>query len=229
MKHSITLASRPEQAQCPIPVIMLIDDDQAVLNAVERDVRAKFGHDYRIVKANSGATALDFLKKLQQRNEIVALFLTDQRMPQMTGLQFLEQARELFPEAKRVLLTAYADTEAAIASINKLQLDYYLLKPWDPPEDHLYPVLVDMLEDWRSNVRLPFEGIRVAGTFWSPRSHEVKDFLARHQIAYQWLDVDSDAQTRSAGGGACQWQPQAAGDLLPRRHRAGGAGDPDAG
>ena len=181
----------------PNPVIMLIDDDQAVLNAVERDVRAKFGHEYRIVKANSGAAALEFLVKLQERNEIVALFLTDQSMPQMTGLQFLEKARALFPEAKRLLLTAYADTEAAIASINKLQLDYYLLKPWDPPEDHLYPVLVDMLEDWRSSVRLPFEGIRVAGTLWSPKSHEVKDFLSRHQIAYQWLDVDSDAQARA--------------------------------
>ncbi len=181
----------------PNPVIMLIDDDQAVLNAVERDVRAKFGHEYRIVKANSGAAALEFLVKLQERNEIVALFLTDQRMPQMTGLQFLERARALFPEAKRLLLTAYADTEAAIASINKLQLDYYLLKPWDSPEDHLYPVLVDMLEDWRSSVRLPFEGIRVAGTLWSPKSHEVKDFLSRHQIAYQWLDVDSDTQARA--------------------------------
>ena len=181
----------------PNPVIMLIDDDQAVLNAVERDVRAKFGHEYRIVKAASGATALDLLGKLQQRNEIVALFLTDQRMPNMTGLQFLEQAREIYPEAKRVLLTAYADTEAAIASINKLQLDYYLLKPWDPPEDHLYPVLIDLLDDWRSSVRLPFEGIRVAGTLWSPKSHEIKDFLARHQIAYQWLDVDLDAKTRA--------------------------------
>lgn len=181
----------------PNPVIMLIDDDQAVLNAVERDVRAKFGHEYRIVKANSGAAALEFLVKLQERNEIVALFLTDQRMPQMTGLQFLEKARALFPEAKRLLLTAYADTEAAIASINKLQLDYYLLKPWDPPEDHLYPVLEDMLEDWRSSVRLPFEGIRVAGTLWSPKSHEVKDFLSRHQIPYQWLDVDSDTQARA--------------------------------
>ena len=181
----------------PHPVIMLIDDDQAVLNAVERDVRAKFGHEYRIVKAASGATALELLARLQQRDEIVALFLVDQRMPHMTGLQFLEQARELYPEAKRVLLTAYADTEAAIASINKLQLDYYLLKPWDPPEDHLYPVLTDLLDDWRSNVKLPYEGIRVAGTLWSPRSHDVKDFLARHQIAYQWLDVDTDAKTRA--------------------------------
>ncbi len=178
------------------PVIMVVDDDQAVLNAVERDVRARFGKDYRVVKANSGATALELLKKLQQRNEAAALLLTDQRMPQMTGLEFLEQARGLYPEAKRVLLTAYADTEVAIASINKLQLDYYLMKPWDPPEDHLYPVLADLLDDWRSNVRLPYEGIRVAGTLWSPRSHDVKDFLARHQIAYQWLDVDADAKAR---------------------------------
>jgi len=181
----------------PNPVIMLVDDDQSVLDAVDRDIRLKFGQDYRILKATSGAAALELLKKLQQRNEVAALFLTDQRMPQMTGVEFLEQARPLFPDAKRVLLTAYADTEAAIASINKLQLDYYLMKPWDPPEDHLYPILQDMLEDWRSNVRLPFEGIRVAGTLWSPRSHEVKDFLARHQIAYQWLDVDLDAHSRS--------------------------------
>src|SRR5512143_4318309 len=152
----------------PNPVIMVVDDDAAVLNAVERDVRAKFGQEYRIVKANSGVAALEFLRRLHERNEIVALFLTDQRMPQMTGLQFLEQAREIFPEAKRVLLTAYADTEAAIASINKLQLDYYLLKPWDPPEDHLYPILIDMLDDWRSGAHLPYDGIRVAGTLWSP-------------------------------------------------------------
>src|SRR5512135_296209 len=181
----------------PHPVIMVVDDDQAVLNAIERDVRSQFGHDYRVVKAASGATALELLRKLQQRNETAALFLTDQRMPQMTGPQFLEQARELFPDAKRVLLTAYADTEVAIASINKLLLDYYLLKPWDPPEDHLYPILTDMLEDWRSSARLPYEGIRVAGTLWSPHSHDVKDFLARHQIPYQWLDVDSDAKTRA--------------------------------
>ncbi len=180
------------------PVIMVVDDDSAVLNAVERDVRARFGKDYRVVKAASGASALELLKKLQQRNETAALLLTDQRMPEMTGLEFLEQARELFPEAKRVLLTAYADTEVAIASINKLQLDYYLMKPWDPPEDHLYPVVEDLLDDWRSSVRLPYEGIRVAGTLWSPKSHDVKDFLARHQIGYQWLDVDKDEKARIA-------------------------------
>ena len=115
----------------------------------------------------------------------------------MTGIQFLEQARPLFPEAKRVLLTAYADTEVAISSINKLLLDYYLMKPWDPPEDHLYPVLTELLEDWRAGARPPFEGLRVAGTLWSPQSHEVKDFLARHQVAYQWLDVDKDPKARA--------------------------------
>jgi thioredoxin reductase (NADPH) len=180
-----------------LPVIMVVDDDQAVLNAVERDIRAKFGREYRVTKANSGAAALDFLKQLQQRNETVALFLSDQRMPQMTGIQFLEQAREIFPDARKVLLTAYADTEVAVASINTLQLDYYLMKPWDPPEDHLYPVMTDLLEEWRAGFRPPFEGIRVAGTLWSPRSHEVKDFLARHQIAYQWLDIEKDVKARA--------------------------------
>ncbi len=179
------------------PAIIAIDDDTAVLNAIERDLRKKFGCEYRVVKASSGAGGLDVIRQLQARNETVALFLTDQRMPQMTGLQFLEAAREIYPEAKRVLLTAYADTEVAIASINKLLLDYYLLKPWDPPDDNLYPVLEDLLEDWHANAKLPFEGIRVAGALWSPSSHEVKDFFARHQIAYQWLDVDQDTEARS--------------------------------
>ncbi len=181
-----------------LPVIIVVDDEQVVLNAVERDLRAKYGRDYRIAKANSGAAALDFLTKLQQRNEIGALFLTDQRMPEMTGLQFLEAARKIFPEAKRVLLTAYADSQVAIDSINSLQLDYYLMKPWDPPEDNLYPVITDLLEDWKAGATLPFEGIRVAGALWSPQSHEVKDFLARHQMPYRWLDVDADPKARAA-------------------------------
>lgn len=180
-----------------LPVVIVVDDEQVVLNAVERDLRAKYGRDYRIAKANSGAAALDFLAKLQQRNEIAALFLTDQRMPEMTGVQFLEEARKIFPEAKRVLLTAYADTQVAIDSINSLQLDYYLMKPWDPPEDNLYPVITDLLEDWRAGATLPFDGMRVAGALWSPESHDVKDFLARHQIPYQWLDVDADPKTRA--------------------------------
>lgn len=178
------------------PTILMIDDDAGVLNAVERDLRKKFGREYRLIKAASGASALETILELQKRNEAVALFLTDQRMPQMTGLQFLEQAREIYPEAKRVLLTAYADTDVAISSINKLVLDYYLMKPWDPPEDNLYPVVEDLLADWRASVKLPFEGIRVAGALWSPRSHEVKDFFARHQIAYQWLDVEHDQKVR---------------------------------
>lgn len=186
------------------PVILALDDDRAVLNAVERDLRQKYGRDYRILKADSGATALEALKQLQQRAESVALFVVDQRMPQMTGVQFLQQARPLYPEAKKVLLTAYADTEAAIQSINQVGLDYYLLKPWDPPADNLYPVLDDLLEDWKANVRLPFEGIRVAGALWSPQSHEVKDFLARHQIPYQWLDVDEDANARALAEAQCQ-------------------------
>lgn len=180
-----------------LPVIIVVDDEQVVLNAVERDLRAKYGRDYRVAKANSGVSALDFLAKLQQRNEVAALFLSDQRMPEMTGLQFLDQARKVFPEAKRVLLTAYADTQVAIDSINSLQLDYYLMKPWDPPEDNLYPVIDDLLEDWKAGATLPFDGIRVAGALWSPQSHEVKDFLARHQLPYRWLDVDGDAKTRA--------------------------------
>ncbi len=179
------------------PVILAIDDDRAVLNAVDRDLRQRYGRDYRILKADSGAAGLDALKQLQQRGEMVALFLVDQRMPQMTGIQFLEQARAICPEAKKVLLTAYADTEAAISSINRVALDYYLMKPWDPPQDHLYPVLDDLLDEWKANVRMPFEGIRVVGALWSPSSHEVKDFLARHLISYQFLDIEKDAQART--------------------------------
>ncbi len=186
----------------PKPAIVIVDDDAAVLNAVERDLRPRYGKDYRVIKADSGASALDAVQRLQQRNEIVALFLVDQRMPQMSGTEFLERAREIFPEAKKVLLTAYADTEAAISSINKVALDYYLLKPWDPPEDRLYPVLDDLLEEWRANVRLPYEGIRVAGTLWSLKSHEAKDFLARYQIPYQWLDVEADSKAHALVEGA---------------------------
>jgi len=178
------------------PVLFTIDDDPAVLNAVERDLRKQFGRDYRILKADSGAAALESLKQLQQRSEAVALFLADQRMPQMTGVQFLEQARALYPDAKRVLLTAYADTEAAINAINRVALDYYLMKPWDPPEERLYPVLQDLLDDWLAAFRPPFEGIRVIGHRWSPAAHHIKDFLARNQIPYQWLDIETDDQAR---------------------------------
>jgi thioredoxin reductase (NADPH) len=175
------------------PVIFSLDDDPAVLSSVERDLRTHYGQDYRIVPINTGQAALDYLKKLEQRNETVALFLVDQRMPEMSGTEFLLDAMQVYPQAKRVLLTAYADTQAAIESINEVGLDYYLMKPWHPPEERLYPILDELLSDWKVHVRLPYEGIRVAGTLWSLSSHEVKDFLTRHQIPYQWLDIEKDS------------------------------------
>ena len=179
------------------PVILTVDDDQAVLNSVERDLRAQYGQNYRILPLNDGKIALDYLKKLEQRNETVALFLVDQRMPEMSGTEFLQEAMQSYPQAKRVLLTAYADTQAAIDSINEVGLDYYLMKPWHPPEERLYPILDELLEDWKIHVRLPYEGIRVAGTLWSLSSHQVKDFLTRHQIPYQWLDIEKDSNARN--------------------------------
>lgn len=186
------------------PVILVIDDDRAVLNAVDRDLRQKYGQEYRIIKADSGSSGLQALGQLQQRADRVALFLTDQRMPEMTGVQFLEEARSIYPDAKKVLLTAYADTDAAINAINRVGLDFYLMKPWDPPEDHLYPVLDDLLDDWKTNARMPYEGIRIAGALWSPESHAAKDFFARHLIPYRFLDVERDAEARAAVEAACQ-------------------------
>ncbi len=180
----------------PKPVILSLDDDPSVLNSVERDLRARYGPDYRILPMGEGKAALEYLKKMEQRNETAALFLVDQRMPEMSGTEFLAEAIKIHPQAKRVLLTAYADTQAAIASINEVGLDYYLMKPWHPPEEKLYPILDELLEDWRIHVRLPYEGIRVAGTLWSLSSHEAKDFLTRHQIPYQWLDIEKDASAR---------------------------------
>ena len=180
----------------PKPVIFSIDDDPSVLNSVERDLRARYGKDYRILSIDSGSAALEYLQKLEQRNETVALFLVDQRMPGMSGTEFLEETLQTHPQAKRVLLTAYADTQAAIESINEVGLDYYLMKPWHPPEERLYPILDELLADWKVHVRLPYEGIRVAGTLWSLSSHEVKDFLTRHQIPYQWLDIEKDSNAR---------------------------------
>jgi thioredoxin reductase (NADPH) len=178
------------------PAILAVDDELEVLNAVERDLRKRFGADYRILKAGSGAVALDAVRQLKQRNAPVALFLVDARMPQMSGTEFLIQARQFYPDARKVLLTAYADTDVAIAGINQVQLDHYLMKPWDPPAERLYPVLDDLLGDWSASFRPPFDGIRVAGSLWSPRSHEVKDFLSRSLTPYQWIDVENDAATR---------------------------------
>jgi thioredoxin reductase (NADPH) len=176
--------------------IVAVDDDRVVLSSVERDLRQKYGRDYRILRADSGISALEALRQLLQRGESVALFVADQRMPEMSGVQFLEEATTLFPEARKVLLTAYADTEAAINAINKVGLDYYLMKPWSPPEENFYPVLDGLLEEWRANVRLPYEGIRVVGALWSPACHEMKDFLRRNSIPYQWLDIEREPEAR---------------------------------
>jgi thioredoxin reductase (NADPH) len=181
----------------PTPAIMILDDEPQVLNAVERDLRQHYRSDYRIVKSTNGKDALEALKKLKERNTPVALFLVDQRMPVMSGTEFIADAGKLYPLARKVLLTAYADTQAAIASINDIGLDYYLMKPWDPPEQNLYPVLDDLLSDWSATVPLPYDGIRVAGTLWSANSHTVKDFLARNQIPYQWLDIDLDTEAKN--------------------------------
>jgi thioredoxin reductase (NADPH) len=178
------------------PVIISVDDDPAVLGAIVRDLRRRYAERYRILRADSGAQALEALKELRQRNETVALFLVDQRMPQMSGVEFLAEAIPLFPEAKRALLTAYADTDAAIQAINSAAINYYLLKPWDPPEQALYPVLDDLLDDWQANYRPPFEGIRVVGHRWSPEAHALKDFLARNHVPYLYLDIERDAAAK---------------------------------
>lgn len=176
------------------PVILTVDDDTQVRNAIERDLRLEYRPDYRIVKTASGHEALETVARLKQRDDAVALFVADQRMPEMTGVEFLEKAITFYPAAKRVLLTAYADTEVAIKAINDVQIDYYLLKPWDPPEEKLYPVLSDLLDDWQGSYRPRFEGIRVVGNQWAPASHQVKDFLARNNIPYLWLDPEMSTE-----------------------------------
>jgi len=184
----------------PKPVLFTVDDDPEVLRAIERDLRSHYADRYRIMRANSAATALSTLKELKARNNPVALLLADQRMPQMDGVGFLSQAMDLHPDAKRALLTAYADTTAAIDAINEARIHYYLMKPWDPPEEKLYPVLDDLLGDWTSSYRAPYEGIRVLGTRWSTRSYELRDFLARNQVPYQWIDIEiaqSDPEVHS--------------------------------
>jgi thioredoxin reductase (NADPH) len=178
------------------PVLLAVDDDPEVLGAVERDLRSHYRSDYRILKASSGAEALEAARQLKQRGTPVALFLVDERMPGMTGTEFLREVIKIHPDARKVLLTAYADTQAAISGINDVGLDHYLLKPWDPPTDRLYPVLDDLLSDWTAHVRLPYEGIRIAGARSSPRSFAVKEFLSGNQIPYQWIDVDQDSPTR---------------------------------
>ena len=176
------------------PIILAVDDDAQVLAAITRDLRQEFRQDYRIVPVNSGPEALATLDALRTRAEPLALVLADQRMPEVEGVEVLAHARALFPDAKRVLLTAYADTTAAIRAINSAQLDYYLLKPWDPPEQLLYPTLHDLLASWQATYRPQFDGLRLIGFQWSPRSHELKDFLSGYMVGYQWLDFEKDAE-----------------------------------
>jgi thioredoxin reductase (NADPH) len=175
------------------PILLSVDDDSDVLRAIERDLRSKYGAGYRVLASDSPEQALDLLKQLKVRNDSVALLLADQRMPKMDGVGFLREAMHIFPEAKRALLTAYADTNAAIGAINQANINYFFMKPWDPPEEHLYPQLDDLLDDWQASYRPSFEGIRVLGTRWSPRSYELRDFLARNHVPYQWIDVEHSA------------------------------------
>jgi len=181
------------------PILLSVDDDPDVLRAIERDLRTQYGAEYRVIGSESPEKALDILKQLKVRNDSVALMLADQRMPRMNGVEFLQEGMQLFPEAKRALLTAYADTTAAISAINEANINYFFMKPWDPPEDHLYPQLDDLLDDWRASYRPAFEGIRLLGTRWSPRSYELRDFLARNHVPYQWIDVElsvNDPETK---------------------------------
>ena len=184
------------------PVLLTVDDDPEVLNAIERDLRVHFRTLYRVIKASSGAEALDTVQELKKRGAQVALFLVDERMPNMSGTEFLAEAMRIYPGARRVLLTAYADTDVAIKAINKIGLDHHLLKPWEPPSVRLYPVLEDLLSEWFARARPAFDGIRVAGHSLSPASFEVKDFLAANQVPYQWLDMEDEDTVRELLSGA---------------------------
>jgi thioredoxin reductase (NADPH) len=185
-----------EQSHQRRPAIVAVDDEPAVLAAVSRDLRRGFGERYRVMRAGSGAEGLELLKQVRARGEQVALLVADQRMPGLSGTDYLVQARELVPEAKRVLLTAYADTEAAIQAINEVALDYYLLKPWDPPEEQLFPVVEDLLTTWEAGAALESGGVRVIGHRFSKDSHDVRDFLARNRVPARWLDVERDGEAR---------------------------------
>jgi thioredoxin reductase (NADPH) len=189
-------AGRDGQGEHRRPSIVAVDDEPAVLAAVARDLRRGFGERYRVMRAASGAEGLDLLKQVRARGDQVALLIADQRMPGLSGTDYLVQARELVPEAKRVLLTAYADTEAAIQAINEVSLDYYLLKPWDPPEEQLFPVLEDLLTTWEAGAALESGGVRVVGHRFSKQTHDVRDFLARNRVPARWLDVERDAEAR---------------------------------
>jgi thioredoxin reductase (NADPH) len=179
-----------------LPYIILVDDDIQVLRAIQRDIRNKYREEYRIAATESANEALELIKELKLKNEAIALFISDQRMPEMEGIEFLLKAREIYPDSKQVMLTAYSDIEAAIRAINNVKLDYYLLKPWDPPEEKLYPVINDLLDDWHALYKPDHEGLRIIGFQWSPKSHKLKEFLSGNLVPFQWIDaeVDSDAE-----------------------------------
>lgn len=179
------------------PIILTLDDEPQVLIAIERDLKRQYGKRFRIIGSGSGVKALELVQKLKAQNEVLALAIADQRMPGMTGVEFLQKVTGLFPDAKRVLLSNFADREAIMMSINKVRIDYYLDKPWDPPEVNLYPPLNDLLDDWWACFKPPFEGIKVIGPKWSPRSHEITDFLARNGIMFQAVDMEADSEARS--------------------------------
>ncbi|MCU1234708.1 MAG: response regulator receiver modulated FAD-dependent pyridine nucleotide-disulfide oxidoreductase, partial [Candidatus Solibacter sp.] len=183
------------------PVLLAVDDDSDVLKSIENDLRKHYAKKFRILSAGSAQSAIELVDRLQQRNEAIALFLADYRMPQMNGIEFLAEAMKRYPDAKRVLLTAYADTGAALRAINDIHLNHYLLKPWHPPEQNLFPVLDDLLEDWLAGYFPPFEGMRVLGPRWSPPTYELRAFLARNSVPYRWLDADTadrDPEVRRA-------------------------------
>jgi thioredoxin reductase (NADPH) len=186
------------------PAIITVDDDPMVSAAITRDLRGRYGADYRVVRTGSGEQALSVIRELALKGQQVALIASDQRMPGMTGIDLLQQARADAPEAKNLLLTAYADTDVAIRAINDIGLDYYLLKPWDPPDERRFPVVDDLLADWRNAHPDRGSDVRVIGHRWSDRGHEIKTFLARNHVPYSWLDVerDDDAQRLVALAGA---------------------------
>jgi len=195
-ENTVTTAQPDPQARERRPAILAVDDEPAVLAAVARDLRVGFGEHYRVLRASSGEEGLGLLRDLSARGDEVAMLIADQRMPGMPGTQYLLQARKIFPDAKRVLLTAYADTEAAIAAINEVALDYYLLKPWDPPEEQLFPVVEDLLTTWQSGAALEAGGLRLVGHRFSRESHDLRDFLARNRVPVRWLDAERDAEAR---------------------------------
>ncbi len=180
-----------------LPFIILVDDDEQVLHAITRDMKLHYNQKYKILSTASANEGLEIMAELKNTGETVALFLVDQRMPEMEGVDFLQKATKIYPEAKRMLLTAYSDTVAAIKAINVVQLDYYLTKPWSPADEKLYPVVSDQLDDWESHYTPDFKGIKLVGYQFSPKSHEIKDYLAGNLIPYCWYDIENNPEAKT--------------------------------